>query len=41
MSNAVLVAMMITKEGMYCSQDCEYNPTVVIRATQYSAKIRE
>lgn len=42
MSNAVLVAMMITKEGIYCSQgDCEYNPTVVIRATQHSAKIRE
>lgn len=42
MSNAVLVAMMITKERMYCSQgDCEYNLTVEIRATQYSDKIRE
>lgn len=42
MSNAVLVAMMITKERMYCSQgDCEYNLTVEIGATQYSDKIRE
>lgn len=45
MSNVVLVTVMIREKECtkwLCSQgDCEYNPTVEIRAVQYLSKIRE
>lgn len=41
-SDAVLVTVMITEKGRFCSQgDSEDSLTVEIRAIQYSTKIRE